>query len=54
VKPFAEGGSATLDNIELRCRAHNQYEADLIFGETFTLREPVSVMRYDRTPSGGS
>jgi hypothetical protein len=39
VKPFAEGGAATIDNIQLRCRAHNQYEADLAFGRTFVLRE---------------
>jgi hypothetical protein len=32
VNPFAMDGAATVDNIELRCRAHNQYEADLIFG----------------------
>lgn len=27
VIPFANGGSATEDNIQLRCRAHNQYHA---------------------------
>ena len=32
VVPFAAGGSADASNIELRCRAHNQYEADLFFG----------------------
>jgi hypothetical protein len=32
VEPFARGGPATLENIELRCRAHNQYEGALIFG----------------------
>jgi hypothetical protein len=31
VKPFAAGGEASVENIELRCRAHNQYEADLYF-----------------------
>ena len=30
--PFAEGGQATADNIELRCRAHNGYEAVRWFG----------------------
>jgi hypothetical protein len=29
VVPYAEGGAATVANIELRCRAHNQYEATL-------------------------
>ncbi len=32
VTPFARGGGASVENIELRCRAHNQYEADLCFG----------------------
>jgi len=32
VKPFAVGGKATIDNIQLRCRAHNRYEADLYYG----------------------
>jgi len=32
VVPFAEGGAATAENMQLRCRAHNQYESDLWFG----------------------
>jgi hypothetical protein len=32
VIPFAAGGPATTDNIELRCRAHNAFEATLYFG----------------------
>jgi hypothetical protein len=32
-EPYAKGGLATVDNISLRCRRHNQYEAELIFGE---------------------
>ena len=32
IVPFADGGSATVENIELRCRAHNQYESDQWFG----------------------
>ena len=32
VVPFAAGGAATVKNIELRCRAHNVYEADLFLG----------------------
>lgn len=38
VVPFAKGGEATAANIELRCRAHNAYEAELTFGP-FLLRE---------------
>ena len=32
VIPHAKGGRATVDNISLRCRRHNQYEAELVFG----------------------
>ena len=42
VVPFAEGGKTTSDNVELRCRAHNTYEAEQWFGsgEPPLLREP--------------
>jgi hypothetical protein len=39
VVPYADGGETALDNLELRCRAHNQYEADLWSG---TSRAPVA------------
>jgi hypothetical protein len=32
VDPYALGGEATVDAIELRCRAHNNFEAQLWFG----------------------
>ena len=32
VEPYAVGGQATIANIQLRCRAHNGYEADVFFG----------------------
>jgi hypothetical protein len=32
VTPFARGGAATAENIQLRCRAHNQFEALEAFG----------------------
>ena len=32
VVAFASGGKTSASNIELRCRAHNQYEAELWFG----------------------
>ena len=31
VEPYAAGGSATAENIQLRCRAHNLYEARCFF-----------------------
>ena len=59
--PFAAGGEATTGNIELRCRAHNQHEAELFFGEPFLLRERapdqysvqdrVEVSRHDMLPA---
>jgi len=39
------GGEPTVDNIELRCRAHNGYEAELYFG----LHKPP-MAREMRTP----
>jgi 5-methylcytosine-specific restriction endonuclease McrA len=39
VDPYAAGGAATVDNIQLRCRAHNQYEARVFFGDMLA-REP--------------
>ncbi|MGH9195129.1 MAG: HNH endonuclease [Acidimicrobiia bacterium] len=32
VTPYAVGGQPTVENIQLRCRAHNGYEAELDFG----------------------
>jgi HNH endonuclease len=36
--PFGAGGATTVDNLQLRCRAHNGYEARQSFG-SFLLRE---------------
>lgn len=33
--PFADGGPTTLDNLELRCPAHNAYEAEQWFAPRF-------------------
>jgi hypothetical protein len=32
VVPYSAGGEATVENIQLRCRAHNGFEAELVFG----------------------
>jgi 5-methylcytosine-specific restriction endonuclease McrA len=47
--PYARGGTHDIDNIELRCRAHNQYEADLEYGAHF-----MAMRRYapDHAQSG--
>ena len=35
----ARGGEATIDGMRLRCRAHNQYEAEQTFGAEFMARK---------------
>jgi len=37
VVPYAAGGATTADNLELRCAAHNRYEAEQYFGESFAM-----------------
>ena len=37
-QPFARGGPATLENLELRCRAHNALAAEHDFGRAFMER----------------
>lgn len=34
-RPVAQGGTTTADNLRLRCRAHNQLEAERVFGAEF-------------------
>jgi hypothetical protein len=47
IRPFANGGEATVENISLRCRRHNAYEAELVFG-----RYDPSVGRKPQLPHG--
>lgn len=35
IVPEAQGGKSTKENLRLRCRAHNQLEAERVFGEAF-------------------
>ena len=42
VEPYAVGGPPTVANVELRCAAHNAYEARLFFGES-VVREDTSM-----------
>jgi len=39
VQPVARGGTATVEGMRLRCRAHNQYEAERVFGAAFMSRK---------------
>jgi HNH endonuclease len=37
VRPYADGGATEVENLELRCRAHNMYEAEQYFGSRLPL-----------------
>jgi hypothetical protein len=56
--PYGLGGQATVANIQLRCRAHNDYEARVCFGRTSgqggagVVREKAA--RYDGVPVAGT
>ena len=39
IHPVARGGHATVEGIRLRCRAHNQYDAECAFGAGFMERK---------------
>ncbi len=45
ILPYASGGPSTVDNIELRCRAHNGYEAERHCGQrgTAAVREESAI-----------
>jgi 5-methylcytosine-specific restriction endonuclease McrA len=49
--PHALGGPATVDNISLRCRLHNQYESDLVFGRRETRGQDETQRRGSGTTS---
>lgn len=50
VSPYAAGGSATADDIQLRCRAHNQYEARLFFGDMLVARAAAAMDKRPHWP----
>ena len=45
IEPVARGGLATVENIRLRCPAHNQYEAECAFGAGFMERKRSAARR---------
>jgi hypothetical protein len=49
VQPFADRGRATAENIQLRCRAHNRYEAELLFGLAPVLDDADMADRIEET-----
>ena len=52
-REFARGGEATLDNLALRCRAHNQYEAEQSYGARF-MEEKREAARRARAATGAA
>jgi len=52
ILPYAKGGLATVENISLRCRRHNQYEAELVFGPHGTSEVPEAQGAWP-DPAGG-
>jgi hypothetical protein len=48
-EPYAIGGEPTLVNIALRCRAHNVYESELLFGPRQRELAPGRVAKTDPT-----
>jgi hypothetical protein len=54
VTPVARGGEATIVNLRLRCRAHNQYEAERVFGERFMARKRQRTRDRGRASDGAA
>jgi 5-methylcytosine-specific restriction endonuclease McrA len=55
VDPVARGGRSTVKGMRLRCRAHNQYEAERTFGAGFMQRKRDEARaRISATPGAGA
>jgi hypothetical protein len=48
-EPFARGGDASVDNLRLSCRAHNQFLAELDYGRCY-MREKISAAQHAARP----
>jgi hypothetical protein len=44
VDPVARGGEATVENLRVRCRTHNQFEAECVFGAGFMAEKRAAAM----------
>jgi 5-methylcytosine-specific restriction endonuclease McrA len=51
--PFARGGETTVPGLRLRCRAHNQYEAERAFGAELMRRKREHARAGAVRPPGG-
>ena len=45
IDPVARGGEATVEGIRLRCRTHNQFEAECVFGAGFMSEKREAAVR---------
>jgi 5-methylcytosine-specific restriction endonuclease McrA len=51
IEPVAKSGNSTVDNLRLRCRAHNQFEAERTFGEGFMAQKRLARKREVARPA---
>jgi 5-methylcytosine-specific restriction endonuclease McrA len=51
IEPVARGGSSTVDNLRLRCRAHNQYSEEQIYDAEF-MKAKIEEARRDGADGG--
>lgn len=49
VTPIARGGKTRADNLRLRCRTHNQWEADRVYGAGFMQGRRGEAPRHERS-----
>jgi hypothetical protein len=55
IRPYAVGGEATVENVQLRCRRHNDYEARVYFrrdapnGSGGVVREEAATYDFSRS-----
>jgi hypothetical protein len=47
IVPVARGGPSTVENLRMRCRGHNQFEAECTFGPAF-MKEKVAAAQAGR------
>ena len=51
IVPVARGGESTVENLRIRCRAHNQYEAERTFGTAFMKGKRAAAKAARREPT---
>ena len=54
VVPFADGGPSTVTNVQLRCKAHNAYEAEAVFGPLLARETRATYSSFQNEFHGGT